>query len=38
MNASLHVQRHRANTSANTGKYTQTTNPFNVGVTIRFDF
>jgi hypothetical protein len=26
------------NTSSNTGKYTATTNPFNGGVTIRFDY
>jgi len=26
------------NTNANTGKYTQTTNPLNVGLTLRLDF
>ena len=26
------------NTAANTGKYTQTTNPLNVGLTLRLDF
>ena len=26
------------NTTANTGKYTQTTNPLNVGMTMRLDF
>jgi len=26
------------NTNANTGKYTNTQNPFNFGVTIRFDY
>ena len=27
-----------SNNSNNTGKYTETTNPFNGGITLRFDY
>jgi hypothetical protein len=38
MNVSQSFNAAGSNTSANTGKYTDTTNPFNGGVTIRFDY
>jgi hypothetical protein len=38
MNVSQSFNSSNVNTSSNTGKYTDTTNPFNGGVTIRFDY
>ena len=34
----VHHQQGTSNNSSNTGKYTSATNPFNGGITLRFDY